>query len=706
MKKILCAAFAAILACTLALPAFAAGAVPDDTGVSWPLGQALPSFGAPAGALDAIDVIEMPFDERLAVACLQGIVNRTQPRILLVDRDGDSRDSWGGELGLVYTFAPWKDLVLKYQDELKGLVIFNPDVEDTANVANTIAGINDALAVSPELAEELKAAPYDFPVLADLRGVSAITDKLSAYRWMHENCWEQCTRRTISGLYPGGHTNLRDFSTAARAAILWLDPKIPEEEAVLRLFFDDTESLECFYTGWWPDEGAGIAFASTYGVTTVPSDFYVNYTVYAGMSRQLEIPAVPAKPALEDGKIYVSLNFSDGDNIQYDQGHMKNGRLWSNARRGEIPIGWTLSPAMLDAGPQILNFYLKTASEGDVLISGPSGLGYSTAAHWPDKDFTQRYGAITNSYFERTGMNIITVWRKMTYERANWYLPSIPSLLGVTVQFEYGQRVQYTRAKKPVVWFGSDVPSSRGAMSYDNGISNFMERMCAAAEWKNNQPQLYMAQADAWATGVEDFIRLRDDLEAKYPGRFVFVRPDHLMMLLNEYHAKPFLVSLQKQAKDSAGSPAAITDGTISTGWEGSGPNAALEIDLGENVALDRYVLKNAETNYLDAGLNTKAWELYASADGEAWTKIDGVEENSQAIVYRNLRKTCARYVRLEIKDAGADGVGRIQELEIYGVPAARANNFLVRMRSFFHDLRTRIAAPYYAYLVRKGRTD
>jgi hypothetical protein len=37
-----------------------------------------------------------------------------------------------------------------------------------------------------------------------------------------------------------------------------------------------------------------------------------------------------------------------------------------------------------------------------------------------------------------------------------------------------------------------------------------------------------------------------------------------------------------------------------------------------------------------------------------------------------------------------------VQELEIYGVPAARALDPRVRARGFFHDLLTRVSGPYY----------
>jgi len=234
-------------------------------------------------------------------------------------------------------------------------------------------------------------------------------------------------------------------------------------------------------------------------------------------------------------------------------------------------------------------------------------------------------------------------------------------------------------------------------MSYDNGIENFRNRLTAAAEWDNKEAQFIMAQADIWHTSVHDFVRLRDELIGKYPGRFVFVRPDHLMMLLNEYYAKPFMASLQREAVDNHGNHAAVTDGSFTTGWEAASPGqASLEIDLGESVVLSRYVLKNAGTNYYDASLNTRAWELQISMDGEQWTVIDSVSGNSDAIAYRDLRKCSARYVRLVITDAGADGIARVQELEIYGVPTARALDPLVQLRSFGQDLLTRLAGPFY----------
>ncbi len=704
-KKLLCAVLAlSLLLPVVAVSPSASGEETDGKSYRWPAGQAMPTFAPMAETLDAIDVRSLPFAERLAVACLQGIVNRTQPRVFLVDRDTDSRDAWGADLGISSAPLPgWKDAVTKYRTELKGLVVFNPAVQASANVATTVAGLTDTLAVSPDLAAVLSAAPYNLPVLTDLR-TAPITDHLSAYRWLYENYWAQCTRRTICGLAPDGHFPLRDFAVAVGAAVIWLDAKIPEERAVLKLFFEGTQPLDCFYTGWWPNEPAGISFASAFGVMTIASDFYLNYSVYSAMPRELDIPAIPAKPVLEDGKIYVSLNISDGDNIQYDQGAMRVARLWGSADRGKVPIGWTFSPVMLDAGPQILNWYYKTATQNDVLICGPSGVGYSTAAQWPGKAFAQRYGAMTNAYFERTGINIITVWNKLTGSRAEWFASRMPSLLGLTTQFDSGPKIRFTGNNTPVVWFGSDVRNSRGAMSYDSGTDNMKLRLSAAAERDCEDAQFFACQVDVWHTSVSDLVRLTDELDAAYPGRFVFVRPDHFMMLCGEYYGKPYLASLQKTAsasRDNGGGPAAITDGTFSTGWQAPAPGeAALQIDLGESVVLDRYVLKNAETNDMGASLNTRAWELQASTDGARWTSVDSVSDNGEAIVYRALRARTGRYIRLVIKDPGSDDIARVQELEIYGVAEARADDSRVTLRRIWKDFVTCLANPVFEIIV------
>ncbi len=668
----------ALLLCSCLLLTVGAGLVqaedsqPTPT-YSWPIGQAMPRFSTPAEQLDAINFKPLSFYDQVAAASLQGLVNREQPRILFLDGEADA-NGWPRDLGLDFTIAPdWMDLILKYKSLLNGLVVFNPAVPETVNIATTAAGIEGCLAVSPELAAQLAQEPYSLPVVNDLNQAD-IADKAQAYDYLYRVYWPQCTRRAIFGLAPDGHIPLRDLAVAVNGVVLWLNPGNAEDKAIIQKFFQDAKAIDTYYLGWWPSEGDGVGFASQYGVMTIASDFYRNSTIYSALSREITVPTVPAKPELQDDKIYISLNYSDGDNIQYNQGAMRGGNLWGNPQRGQVPIGWTCSPALLDAGPQLLNYYYETATENDVLICGPTGLGYSTAHNWRSPADIAKYGDITNDYFERSGFNIITAWGWLTPAAANLYTRHIPSLLGMTMQDRIFSRVFHTATDVPVVWFGNDLPNG-GAMSYDDGVENVRKQLSAIADANYLKgTQFYAAQFDAWKTPLHDIVGLVNDLNAAYPNRFVFVRPDHFMMLLNESQGKPFQTALRQSASASSNGEAAAQalDGSFSTGWQaGEAGESWLTVDLGKSYALDRYVLKNAATNYLDSNLNTRAWNIEVSENGtDGWKAIDCVSDNTDNIVYRNLPKTQARYIRILVTDAGADGIARIQEFEVYGSSA------------------------------------
>ena len=87
-----------------------------------------------------------------------------------------------------------------YKNEVKGVIIYDPKVPDSINVATTLAGLKDAVVASPELAAKLQASPYDLKILDDLQG--KFKDKLDAYTWQYENLWSQTTHRMLVGLSP------------------------------------------------------------------------------------------------------------------------------------------------------------------------------------------------------------------------------------------------------------------------------------------------------------------------------------------------------------------------------------------------------------------------------------------------------------------------------------------------------------------------
>jgi F5/8 type C domain. len=84
--------------------------------------------------------------------------------------------------------------------------------------------------------------------------------------------------------------------------------------------------------------------------------------------------------------------------------------------------------------------------------------------------------------------------------------------------------------------------------------------------------------------------------------------------------------------------------------------------------------MKNAELTGLPANLNTKAYKIEASNDNKTWIEIGGKTNNTDATDYGTFtipatgEENRYRFVRFTITDAGADGVIRLGEIEIFGV--------------------------------------
>ena len=167
-------------------------------GVSWPAGDALPTFAVPQH-FDVADLTKIDGDTQAMLTTLQGIVNRVQPRLYWYLSTDGSDQAWLKTSGVPYTLAsdPWS-LLAKYRGEVRGVVIYDPDVPDSVNVATILAGIEGAVIASPPVAAKLTAAPFGLSVIHDFRG--AFTSKLDAYSWALANLWPRCTHRALASI--------------------------------------------------------------------------------------------------------------------------------------------------------------------------------------------------------------------------------------------------------------------------------------------------------------------------------------------------------------------------------------------------------------------------------------------------------------------------------------------------------------------------
>jgi hypothetical protein len=87
-------------------------------------------------------------------------------------------------------------------------------------------------------------------------------------------------------------------------------------------------------------------------------------------------PTVPTHSASTRAKHRIAFLMSDGDNIQWlYNAFPTQPSWWGSPDRGSVPLGWTLSPGLVELGPVILNYIARTATANDDLIAAPSGIG-------------------------------------------------------------------------------------------------------------------------------------------------------------------------------------------------------------------------------------------------------------------------------------------------------------------------------------------
>jgi MYXO-CTERM domain-containing protein len=462
-------------------------------------------------------------DELVLFASLKGIVNATQPRIFSYEGDAfaEGPHTWLQSLGLQWTDVSdnWS-LITKYRSELAGIIVYENAQPDTVNLATTLAGAKKALVVAPSLVARLTGAPYNLPILLDLRG--QFSSKLAVYQKLYDTYWPNLDHRVAIGLNPTNRAAVREYATALGVASLWLDPNSATESPLLNQFLSSM-GAGGRWMGWWTDEGAGVTAASNYGVATIASDFSTNLTMHSGMPRTIHVKPIPPKPTLQN-KLYVAFILSDGDNLQYVEHLLR--KLWNDGGRGMVPMGWTLSPAMVDAMPGALDFFWTSSTPNDCLLSGPSGYGYTYPNDWSNPAQLDQFVAKTDQYEQRAGFRIITVWNTITgginTNVGNSYATNAPSLLGLTAQNTGGGLTIYDNSL-PAMALSCNYCTNEQAMK--DFINTYSQG------WDGTSPRFLVIQAQPWQ-GVTptSFMNVANSLGSNY----VVVRPDHIFELIRE----------------------------------------------------------------------------------------------------------------------------------------------------------------------------
>jgi signal transduction histidine kinase len=397
----------------------------------------LGAFTSPAAEFHTFLVKQDPtvaaYDEAMAAASLQGIINRTGPEVYLLSSTNDRPAYW---LNVMSRDGRWlagkkhkplrnlNALVKLAGKRVKGAVIWDPEVPATVNVATTFAGVRDAVVLSPELASH-SLARWRLPVLADFRGkftgAETGSKKNDAYRWAIReflakglcSAHRLCLYEDAFSTRKRGDANYvvtRDWAVNNRAFVFDLSPwgdEAPGDEPqqrpgldleTYRMILTETQRQAggremTEMTGFFalakysrtedhasahqdvPTEWESVALITPYNVyqNTISSDC-LNESFHRYAARPPLHQRSVLQPRPLERKVYVCVLMADYDSATPFYSFLP--KYWGDRNRGNLPLAWGIDPTLVETYPDLMSYYYETASPNDTVCSDASAAGY------------------------------------------------------------------------------------------------------------------------------------------------------------------------------------------------------------------------------------------------------------------------------------------------------------------------------------------
>lgn len=392
-------------------------------------------------SLDQISVIDVRRDDsygKITAAVVQGLLNQKNAEVYLVYEDhhqtqfedvyGKQGESWKLLRGKYSKekYAGLMTLVEKYKSRFQKLVLWDPDKEWTWCLAQMICAQQLGMPVTREikdfLIEELK---WDIEC-------EDITEKwptkLEAYQWAIDNLADGCHKSLSfsAGLrsdYVSNPWKIYDYVVASKGFVFFLKDSEPDEFNMIqkickKMNYQPGSSTMGYGAG--KDGDALNNATNPYNVGFMVSDYYANGSFWCCFDcksfQQRKGKAIEAVP----GKIYVSLIWSDGDNVQFDSNQMYNMFKYAK-RRGEVPVGMTMAASLQELNPVLLEYFYKNLTPNDELMAGPSGFQFIYGDKYNESNY-DKWLDINRKWMGTAGFHTACLWNTTSKERFGNYM--------------------------------------------------------------------------------------------------------------------------------------------------------------------------------------------------------------------------------------------------------------------------------------------
>ncbi|MEU8226815.1 GxGYxYP domain-containing protein [Kribbella sp. NPDC048915] len=535
--------------------------------------------GARPQVLNVFTESTLSLPERTLATTLQGLMARRRGDSLYLNLPGLGYQFWLDDLVARYGVRTrpgdlWKTV---QRSGVRGYLLFREGTP-SVNVATTLAGVTGAVAIE----ESLEA----LAIRHGLRKVLDVRDKDD--RWVFDTYWSRLRHDVAVEQRADIPERLRDYVTMA-GTLAFFDGNSEFRAEVVAALDDDATVI-----GWGDassGEDAFIGVNSLAGVKALPADHARNLSILSGIHEdrltqggRLFDPtlggsgggsgsgsgatdlrhtvqgaavaaaatrsstATPTTGVLSGGgggralvpqpdpdAHYVSFLITDGDNIQWALGDFPTDQRWfGSPRRGEVDLGWGISPSLIDLAPSVMRWFYDHSAT-DRWVAGPSGGGYMYPSRYPAAALEKHTASLARA-MGRSDLSVAQIIDFDAFENTRLWSSYLkrPEIDGL-IYLEYSR---YDGLKGQVVWSeGKPVISAR-TMLWD-GLDGADEasvtaELNAATRNPHSTAGYSVVVWHAWSKSVDDVLTVVDGLAPHVK----VVPPDTLVRMVSKY-AKP-----------------------------------------------------------------------------------------------------------------------------------------------------------------------
>jgi hypothetical protein len=454
-------------------------------------------------------------EAKRTIYCLQGLVNQTKAEVFVPTRPYDMEHLTNSRKPFVRLSqvgganSGLRTLFQRYSGRVQKMYLYDPAKDWTFFLALMASAQNSGIPVTASIRTQLVAqVPGWSGTVVDYRTKG--TDRASGYRWAITNLMPGCTKK-VTFVIRSLDRPVFDYAVATKGFIAYLNLSDSTELAVQRSIFATSGfGPRSVMMGYNYDSANEVANA--YGIGYVPSDYYSNGSFWSSFANRTFTQTRGSAITAQNGKVYVSLVWSDGDNIQFDQ--RDTYQLWKGAARGVVPVATSLSPVLQELDPCLLARYYALKSSKDELVAGPSGWTFMFLDDFKtDNNALLDWCRLNRTWCADAGFHSASLWRAtLTSARFTTYVTNcgLDSILMPAIT-------------TPQVNRGVVLVKEGGNNWVPNALYDALSSVAANANAPVFTSQKMIVQGFSTNGGYAAVTNVVGRLNRTYPGKYVFI---------------------------------------------------------------------------------------------------------------------------------------------------------------------------------------